>query len=56
MKCKSCRGTLEVLRQCRKICLQCKKCGQEYKVHEIADQLEPEMEEILEAYTCIIYD
>jgi hypothetical protein len=56
MQCKKCNGKLEILRMCRKIRLQCKKCGREYQIHEIADQLDRETEEILERYTTIIYD
>jgi len=41
---------------CRKIRLQCKKCRQRYQINEIADQLDPETEEILARYTTIIYD
>lgn len=56
MKCKECKGKLEVLRRCRKVRMQCKECGREYHVHEVADQLDRETEELLERYTVIIYD
>jgi DNA-directed RNA polymerase subunit M/transcription elongation factor TFIIS len=56
MKCNKCNGKLEILRMCRKVRMQCKKCGREYQIHEVADQLDPETEEILERYTTIIYD
>jgi DNA-directed RNA polymerase subunit M/transcription elongation factor TFIIS len=56
MKCKKCKGTLEILRMCRKIRMQCRKCGQEYQIHEVADQLDPETEELLNRYNTIIYD
>ena len=56
MKCRKCEGQLEILRMCRKIRLQCKKCGHEYRIHEVADQLDPETEGMLERYTAIIYD
>ncbi len=56
MKCKKCNGDLEILRRCRKIHMQCNRCGQEFQIHEIADQLDPETEEILARYTTIIYD
>jgi hypothetical protein len=36
--------------------MQCKACRQEYQIHEIADLLDPETEEILERYAAIIYD
>lgn len=45
-----------MLRQCRKIRLQCQVCGQEYRIHEVADQIDPETEEVLSRYTVIIYD
>jgi predicted amidophosphoribosyltransferase len=56
MTCKNCKGQLEIIRACRKICMQCKECGQEFKIHEVADQLDSETEEILKRYTVIIYD
>jgi ribosomal protein L33 len=56
MKCKKCKGQLEILRMCRKIRLQCQECRQEYQIHEVADQLDPATEEILARYTTIIYD
>jgi uncharacterized protein (DUF983 family) len=56
MKCKKCKGKLEILRMCRKVRMQCKKCGKEYQIHEVADQLDGETEEILARYTAIIYD
>ena len=56
MKCKKCNGKLEILRMCRKVRMQCRACGQEYQIHEVADQLDRETEEILERYTAIIYD
>lgn len=56
MKCKNCDGQLEIVRMCRKIRMQCKKCRREYHIHEVADQLDPETEELLESYTVIIYD
>jgi len=56
MKCKKCEGQLEILRMCRKIRMHCRKCGQEYQIHEVADQVDLETEKILERYTAIIYD
>jgi DNA-directed RNA polymerase subunit M/transcription elongation factor TFIIS len=56
MQCKECRGRLEVLRMCRRVRMKCGKCGKEYQIHEVADQLDPETEEILSRYTCIVYD
>lgn len=36
--------------------MQCTKCGEEYHIHEVADQLDKETEEMLAGYTSIIYD
>lgn len=56
MKCKKCDGKLKILRQCRKIRLQCTDCRQEYQIHEVADRLDTETEEQLARHTVIIYD
>jgi hypothetical protein len=41
---------------CRRVRMRCTQCGTEYKIHEIASQLDKETEELLERYTSIIYD
>ena len=56
MQCKKCKGRLEVSRSCRRVRMRCQKCGHEYQIHEVADQLDAETEEILSRWTCIIYD
>ena len=56
MECKKCRGQLEVLRKCRRIRLQCKKCGREYHIREVAAQLDAETEAMLANHTAIIYE
>jgi len=56
MRCKKCVGKLEVLRACGKVQMRCRSCKKEYQIHEVADQLNPEIEAILENYTAIIYD
>ena len=56
MECKKCKGNLEVLRMCRRIRMKCTRCGHEYHIHEVADQLDDATEEILSRWTCIIYD
>jgi uncharacterized protein (DUF983 family) len=56
MHCKKCKGELEVLRMCRKIRMRCRECEKEYQIHEVADQLDSDTEELLERYTAIIYD
>ena len=56
MRCKKCIGKLEILRTCGKVQMRCRNCNKEYQIHEVADQINPETEEILESYTAIIYD
>jgi len=56
MKCRKCSEKLEVLRQCRRIRLKCTGCKHEYHIHEVASDLDPETEAILERYTVLIYD
>lgn len=56
MQCKKCPGTLEVVRSCRRIRLRCRKCAHEFQIHEVADRLDEETEEILSRYTVLIYD
>ncbi len=56
MKCKKCKGTLEVLRRCRQVRLKCNTCHHEYQIHEVASDLDRATEAILERYTSIIYD
>jgi hypothetical protein len=36
--------------------MKCTSCGKEYQIHEVAADLDPETEKILERYTAIIYD
>lgn len=56
MKCSKCDGLLEVLRMCRRLRMRCTVCAEEFHIHEIADQIDAETEEILERYNAIIYD
>ena len=56
MKCKECKGKLEVLRACRKVRLRCTACQKEYQIHEVADELDERTEAALAQYTSIIYD
>ncbi|MCF6290974.1 MAG: hypothetical protein L3J03_08275 [Desulfobacterales bacterium] len=56
MQCKKCRGVLEVQRMCSRVRMRCRNCGQEYQIHEVADQLDSETEAILERWTAIVYD
>jgi len=56
MKCEKCQNTLVVSRKCRRVRLQCTGCGHEYQIHEVAAQLDPETETLLEQYNSIIYD
>jgi hypothetical protein len=56
MKCKDCSEKLEVLRMCSRIRMRCTGCNKEYQIHEIAQDLDQETEEILERFTVLIYD
>jgi len=56
MKCEKCGKKLEVIRRCRQVRLQCSGCRHEYRIHEVASQLDREIELILERYAAIIYD
>jgi DNA-directed RNA polymerase subunit M/transcription elongation factor TFIIS len=56
MKCEECQGLLVVSRACRRVRLRCTGCGREYRIHEVAAQLDPETEALLEQYNAIIYD
>jgi hypothetical protein len=56
MQCKRCKGKLEIVRMCRRIRMRCLRCGHEFQIHEVADQLDAETEALLERYPCIIYD
>ena len=56
MKCKHCSEKLEVVRMCRRIRMRCQGCKREYQIHEVAQDLDRETEEILERYTVLIYD
>jgi hypothetical protein len=56
MHCRDCHHKLEVLRSCRRIRLRCSGCQREYQIHEVASDLDPETEKLLEKYTTIIYD
>lgn len=56
MKCEKCGHKLEVVRRCSQVRLKCKGCLKEYRVNEIASQLDRETEEELSKYTSIIYD
>lgn len=56
MKCRKCDSKLEVVRMCRRVRMRCTGCGHEYQIHEVADQMDKETEELLENYTVIVYD
>lgn len=56
MQCKECKGKLEVVRMCGRVRMKCTKCSRQYQIHEVADQLDAETEEILSRWTAIIYD
>ncbi len=56
MKCRKCGKKLEVVRRCRQVRLRCSGCSREYRIHEVAADLDAETEALLERYTTIIYD
>jgi predicted amidophosphoribosyltransferase len=56
MICEDCGAKLKVVRRCRQVRLKCDGCGREFQVHEVADRLDAETEEILANSTSIIYD
>jgi uncharacterized Zn finger protein len=56
MKCRKCGEKLEVVRRCRQVRLRCTGCSREYRVHEIASELDAATEDLLANYTTIIYD
>ncbi len=56
MQCKDCQGKLKVKRSCWRVRMKCQQCGHEFHIHEVADQLDDETEEILGRWTSIVYD
>lgn len=56
MKCPHCSEKLEVHRMCRRVRMRCTGCKKEYQIHEVAELLDEETEELLSRYTSIIYD
>jgi uncharacterized protein YbaR (Trm112 family) len=56
MQCPECEGKLEVARSCRRVRMCCAACGHEFQIHEVADRLDAEAEELLSRYTAVIYD
>jgi hypothetical protein len=41
---------------CSRVRMRCTGCNHEYHIHEVASELDPETERILEKYTALIYD
>jgi hypothetical protein len=56
MQCKQCGAPLQVQRRCRQVRLQCSRCKKEYQIHEVASELDAEIEAQLERFTCLVYD
>ncbi|MGX9727072.1 MAG: dual CXXC motif small (seleno)protein [Candidatus Electronema sp. VV] len=56
MQCRQCGQKLEVVRRCQQVRLRCEGCGKEYRIHEVAADLDADMEKQLERHTSIIYD
>jgi hypothetical protein len=56
MICRKCDGRLEILRICSRVLVQCVECKHKYHIHEVVDQLDSETENLLNRYTCLVYD
>lgn len=56
MKCRNCSEKLEVVRRCSQVRLKCPACKKEYRIHEVAADLDEATEDLLANYTSIIYD
>jgi hypothetical protein len=57
MQCRQCgHKKLTIVRRCKQVRLRCENCGKEHRIHELAAELDPETEKLLEQYNCIIYD
>lgn len=58
MQCRQCghNSKMEIVRRCKQVRLRCEKCGWEHRIHELAAELDPETEKLLEQHNCIIYD
>ena len=57
MQCRQCgHDKLEIVRRCKQVRLRCEKCGREHRIHELAAELDPATEKLLEQHNCIIYD
>jgi transcription elongation factor Elf1 len=52
MKCLKCAGKLEVKRMCTRTYLYCKECGAKYKLEELKDSIDDELEEFLAMVHC----
>jgi hypothetical protein len=52
MKCLKCAGKLEVMRHCLRTYLYCRECGAKYKLEELKDAIDDEIEESLSRVHC----
>ncbi len=56
MTCPRCDGHLELLRTCSRLRMRCSACNEEFRIHEVADQIDQQTEELLDRFNAIIYD
>lgn len=56
MRCPACEGVLSILRSCGRVRMACGHCQHQYRIHEVADRLDEQAEEVLSRWTSIIYD
>ena len=52
MNCVRCDGKLQVARFCTKTFLYCEKCGASYRLEELKDRMDDELEESLAMVLC----
>ncbi|MDZ7641181.1 MAG: dual CXXC motif small (seleno)protein [Desulfurivibrio sp.] len=56
MRCPNCEGQLSIRRSCGRVRMSCGDCQRQYRIHEVADRLDEQAEEVLSRWTSIIYD
>ncbi|MFH7327019.1 dual CXXC motif small (seleno)protein [Desulfurivibrio sp. C05AmB] len=56
MGCPRCKGLLTIMRSCGRVRMACDQCDRRFQIHEVADRLDEQAEEILSRWNCIIYD
>lgn len=56
MTCPDCEGKLSILRSCGRVRMGCGQCRRQFQIHEVADRLDEQAEEVLSRWNSIIYD